>query len=102
MVEHQKHPMTSGEWLVGCTLSMVHWGRVLVQLVNLDTTPILLHTHPILADLHAVLCHYIRSLLEELDIPFKEFSLPQQRLFHQLLEKHLLMFVTSPEDYGFN
>lgn len=58
--------------------------------------------HPILADLHAVLCHYIRSLLEELDIPFKEFSLPQQRLFHQLLEKHLLMFVTSPEDYGFN
>lgn len=42
-----------------------------------------------------------RLLLEQLDICFKAFSLPQQRLLHQLLEKHLLVFATSAEDYGF-
>lgn len=44
-----------------------------------------------------------KLLLKQLDIPFEDFPLPQQRLLHQLLEKHLLVFAIAngPEDYRF-
>lgn len=40
-------------------------------------------------------------LLEQLDIPFQDYPLSQQRLLHQLLEKHVLVFAISPQDYGY-
>lgn len=123
MVEPHKDPMWV--WLEGRTLSKVHCRRVLIQLVILGITPISLPRHATLDDLYAVSCHCIsdvqavcnllqaamasrseaqyKSLLEQLDITFKDFSLPQQSSSkdNQLLEKHLLVFATSPEDYGF-
>lgn len=92
--------MTSGEWLVGHTLCKVHRRRVLAQLVNLETMPISLPDTP--SWLISMQCFAIVSLRPN---PGWKRSVPlyrQQRLFHQLLEKHLLVFATSPLDYGFN
>lgn len=50
MVEPHKDSLTPGEWYVGRTLSKVHSGRVLVQLVNVGTMPISLPRHATLAD----------------------------------------------------
>lgn len=42
-----------------------------------------------------------KLLLKQLDIPFQDYPLPQQRLLQQLQEKYLLVFVTSPEYYSY-
>lgn len=41
-----------------------------------------------------------QQLLDQLAIPFQDYSLPKQCLLHQLLEKNVLVFTTGPEDYG--
>lgn len=108
------------------TLSKAHRGKVLVHLINLRTSPVPLPNHTTIADLYVILGHCIsedqagieavyaplqaamtslndehyRQLLEQLAFPFWYHPLPQQRLLQQLLEKHLLVFANSPEDYG--
>lgn len=57
IMEPCKNPLMLREWLVGHTLPNVHRGRVLVQLINLGTTPISLPRHTALADLYMVPCH---------------------------------------------
>lgn len=124
MIEPRKESVEPGEWLVARTLFKVRKGKILVQLINLGTTPIALSNHATLSDLYAVPHHCIseaqpgveatcallqlamasldksqyKLLLEQLDIPFQDYP---QRLLHQLLEKHVLVFATSPEDYGY-
>lgn len=97
-----------------------------MQLINLETPRIPLTNHASIADLYVIphqcisaarpgvdaVCASLQAamasldetqyklLLEHLDMPFWDYSLPQLRLLHQLLEKHLLVFATSPKDYG--
>lgn len=124
MVEQQD---TGGEWLAAHTLSKAHRGKVLVQLINLGTSPVPLPNHTTIADFYVVPGHCISEaqagveavyaplqaamtslndeqyiqLLEQQAFPFWHYPLPQQHLLlHQLLEKHLLVFATSPEAYG--
>lgn len=52
------------------------------------------------APLHAAMAPCDESqykyLLEQLNITHKDFRIPQQRLLHHLLEKHLLVQTTIP------
>lgn len=94
MVELCKEAVVPGEWLVARTSTK---GKTLVQLINLGANPILLSNHATLGDLYIVPCHCFKLLLKQLDIHFRDYLL----LLHQLLEKHLLFFTASPEDYSF-
>lgn len=96
--------------LVGRTLSMVHRRRV--QLINLGTMPVLLPRHPTLADIHTlyliiaslrpsqglgVVCTpfqaaidqwdetQYKTLLEQLEVAIKDFSLPNGPWTSQVL-----------------
>lgn len=54
MVEPHKDLVVQGEWLVARTLPSILKGKVLVQLINLETSLIRLPNHTSITDLHVM------------------------------------------------
>ncbi|PIO25939.1 hypothetical protein AB205_0130500 [Aquarana catesbeiana] len=54
MVEPHKDLVVQGEWLVARTLPSILKGKVLVQLINLETSLIRLPNHTSITDLHVL------------------------------------------------
>lgn len=67
IVESHKDLGVLEEWLADCTLSKVHRGKVLVQLINLGTSPVLLPNHTTIADLYMVHNHCIYGAQPEVE-----------------------------------
>lgn len=126
MVEPQRNLEVKGEWLIARTLSVVQQGQVLVQLVNLGSTPIQVPTDVTIVDLHTVpkscivdpcpgleaACASLQAampnaeesslthLLAKLVLLVREIMPDQLTKLQQLVHKHMSVFSQGPEDYG--
>lgn len=87
-------------------------GKVLTQIVILGITPIQLYAQLTIADVSTVLkltscpvveaeCAFLSTLDDQqLSLPVHALSPDQQKLLHQLLMKHMLVFAGGPDKYG--